>query len=168
MRNCWISELIEYELVLQVTHSLTNLVVCLFVCLFVCFFVFWFVSLFACYFVLVSLAFTNNLRSRWFVREDLENSDVLNSFPVFCSLFVVVHCVNHFAQFLKGAFLILSIVPFSIVQKLESQMRDVAYGTKQYKTAPSEVIQTRDLASHRNSILFLCLMALCNLGPFKT
>ena len=28
---------------------------------------------------------------------------------------------------------------FVLSQKLESQMRDIAYGTKQYKAAPSEV-----------------------------
>jgi len=49
---------------------------------------------------------------------------------------------------LKAAFLNLGIVLFSFVQKLESQMRDVAYGTKQYKTAPSEVMQLRILAAH--------------------
>lgn len=36
-------------------------------------------------------------------------------------------------------------LPFLFPQKLESQMRDVAYGTKQYKAAPLEVIQYTEI-----------------------
>lgn len=36
-------------------------------------------------------------------------------------------------------------VNFLFPQKLESQMRDVAYGTKQYKAAPLEVIQYTEI-----------------------
>ena len=35
--------------------------------------------------------------------------------------------------------LLLFVCLFVLSQKLESQMRDIAYGTKQYKAAPSEV-----------------------------
>ena len=40
---------------------------------------------------------------------------------------------------------VLFNLPFLFLQKLESQMRDVAYGTKQYKAAPLEVIQYTEI-----------------------
>ena len=40
---------------------------------------------------------------------------------------------------------VLFSLPFLFLQKLESQMRDVAYGTKQYKAAPLEVIQYAEI-----------------------
>lgn len=60
---------------------------------------------------------------------------------------VVSYCVNLFISCaLQFSLLRWSIVQsFLFPQKLESQMRDVAYGTKQYKAAPLEVIQYTEI-----------------------
>ena len=52
---------------------------------------------------------------------DQPNSKRLASFLLFFSVCFKCHSLSSF------------------LQKLESQMRDIAYGTKQYKAAPSEV-----------------------------